>query len=406
MPLQRCFIVGVSVMALQACSDAGARQTATIRDSAGISIVESTLPAWRESDALALDTTPVVDIGGTDEPDYDLVQVGDALRLSDGRIAVFVNATANLRIYDSTGAHLLTAGRSGVGPGEFRAVETVERIAGDTILAYDYLLRRMNVITPDGEVVDSRGFMPTGQRAFLQPLARLSDGSWFTQAQIFSAGDHVAGTRRDSLTLLRVSAGLDSVVDTIGRFPSTEMYIQTGGGGKDRFVTFSLIPFGLSTRIATGGGRLYVGDPAKYEILGFGSGGKLERILRRPVERRAVDPAEVDRLKQQELAETEERWRKTVEDKWKNAPVATHHPAFGRMTVDAAGRLWVEDPKITPDDPGAASVFDPDGRLLGTVALPGNLRITEIGRDYLLGVWKDESDLEHVRLYRLTHGER
>ena len=395
-------IVALAVLiALQACSDAGARQTATVRDSAGISIVESTLPAWRDRDAWTLDTAPLVDIGGTDEPEYDLVQIGDAVRLSDGRIAVFTNATANLRIYDSTGAHLVTTGRSGDGPGEFRAVETVERVAGDTLLAYDYLLRRMNVISPDGEVVASHGFMPTGQQAFLQPLSRLPDGSWFTRAQIFSAGDDRAGVRRDSLTLLRVSAGLDSVLDTIGRFPSTEMYIQRGGAGKDRFITFSLIPFGLATRLATQGERIYVGDPASYEIRAFGADGMLERILRRPVERRAVDAAEVARLKEQELADTEERWRETVENKWKNAPVAAHHPAFASMTVDADGNLWVEEPKITPGDSGRASVFDPSGRLLGSIALPGTLRITEIGRDYVLGVWKDESDLEHVRLYRV-----
>ena len=388
------------VALVQACSDAGARQTATIRDSAGISIVESTLPAWREADALRLDSTPVIDIGGTDDPEYDLVQVSDAVRLSDGRIAVFVNATANLRIYDSTGAHILTAGRSGDGPGEFRAVETMERIAGDTLLVYDYLLRRMSVVTPEGDVVSTRGFMPGGQGAFFQPLARLSDGTWFTQAQVFGGTGDQAGARRDSLTLLRVSAGLDSVVDTIGRFPSTEMYVQRGGEGANRFITFSLIPFGLTTRITTGGGRIFVGNPERYEILGFTADGRLERIIRRPVERRPVDPAEVERLKQQELAESEERWRTTVENKWKNAPVATHHPAYGRMTMDAVGRLWVEEPKVTAEDPGSAAVFDPAGRLLGTVALPGNLRITEVGSDYLMGVWKDESDLEHVRMYR------
>jgi len=397
----RTITLAALIAGLQACSDAGARQTATVRDSAGVSIVESTLPAWNERDAWTLDTTPVVDIGGTDDPDYDLVQVGDAVRLSDGRIAVFTNATANLRIYDSTGAHLLTTGRSGDGPGEFRAVETLERLPGDTLLAYDYLLRRMSVISPEGEVVASHGFMPTGQQAFLQPLSRLPDGSWFTRAQVFSAGDDRAGVKRDSLTLLRVSPGLDSALDTIGRFPSTEMFIQRGGSGEGRFITFSLIPFGLATRIATHGARIYVGDPGSYEIRAFRADGTLERILRRPVERRAVDPAEVTRLKEQELAATEERWRRTLEDKWKNAPVATHHPAFASMTVGADGDLWVEEPKVTPDDPGRASVFDPDGRLLGSVPLPGNLRITEIGRDYLLGVWKDESDLEHVRLYRV-----
>ena len=47
------------------------------------------------------------------------------------------------------------------------------------------------------------------------------------------------------------------------------------------------------------------------------------------------------------------------------------------------------------------TVFDPRGRMLGTIETPGSGRVTEIGEDYLLGIWTDELDVEQVRMYRL-----
>ena len=47
-------------------------------------------------------------------------------------------------------------------------------------------------------------------------------------------------------------------------------------------------------------------------------------------------------------------------------------------------------------------VFDPTGRWLGPVRMPTGLRITDIGSDYVLGVWRDADDVEHVRMYELV----
>lgn len=223
-----------------ACADAGARQTAIITDSAGVSIVESREAAWEEGDEWRLDTVPAVTIGGEEEgePAYDLLQVSDVVRLGNGSIALINNGTSDIRLYDAAGRHVRTVGRAGDGPGEFRAMETLDRSAGDTLHTYDYLLRRLSTIAPDGAFLGSKPLRAGVEGAFLQPLARLPDGSWASTAQVFSA-DGEAGVRRDSLTVLRISAGFDSIADTIGRFPATEMYISRGGEGANRFVTFS-----------------------------------------------------------------------------------------------------------------------------------------------------------------------
>ena len=46
-------------------------------------------------------------------------------------------------------------------------------------------------------------------------------------------------------------------------------------------------------------------------------------------------------------------------------------------------------------------VFDPDSRWITTLTLPLSLEMSDIGEDYILGVWKDDLDVEYVRMYAL-----
>ena len=57
-----------------------------------------------------------------------------------------------------------------------------------------------------------------------------------------------------------------------------------------------------------------------------------------------------------------------------------------------------------PASSGLHDVFRPDGVYLGTVKLPHDLRITEIGGDYILGVVRDEMDVQYAWMYGLARG--
>src|SRR5690606_23746461 len=109
-------------LALSACGgDTGEEEVRDIavRDSAGISIVESGRAPSRPF--LMLDTSAVVEIGETldENPDYQLFQVASALRLSGGTIVVANRGSHQLKLYDSTGRFVRNMGRKGGGPGEF-----------------------------------------------------------------------------------------------------------------------------------------------------------------------------------------------------------------------------------------------------------------------------------------------
>lgn len=55
-------------------------------------------------------------------------------------------------------------------------------------------------------------------------------------------------------------------------------------------------------------------------------------------------------------------------------------------------------------DPVAWTVFDPAGILLGTVKIPADIDVYSIQNDNVLVLWKDDLDVQHVRLYRLNKG--
>jgi hypothetical protein len=55
--------------------------------------------------------------------------------------------------------------------------------------------------------------------------------------------------------------------------------------------------------------------------------------------------------------------------------------------------------------PTSWRVFDKAGKWLGTVTLPARFNPMDIGTDYVLGLWRDEDDVEHVRMYRLNTSE-
>lgn len=75
------------------------------------------------------------------------------------------------------------------------------------------------------------------------------------------------------------------------------------------------------------------------------------------------------------------------------------------MRVSPQGHLWVRQPG-EPGGPVAWIVYDLEARPIGRVTTPAGFEIHEIGRDYVLGVGRDEMDVEYVEFYTLEGAER
>lgn len=148
------FVLGVAVC-LAACGDRTA--------SGGDARATAELEAW------ALSASPRVEIGVAEGEDpYQLYDVTSAARLPDGRIVIANNGSREVRFFDADGRFLLQVGGRGDGPGEYRQVDRVRLVPGDTLLVFDggWGQRRTTAIDPEtGEylgIVD----MPT---AYLFP---------------------------------------------------------------------------------------------------------------------------------------------------------------------------------------------------------------------------------------------
>lgn len=88
-------------------------------------------------------------------------------------------------------------------------------------------------------------------------------------------------------------------------------------------------------------------------------------------------------------------------DAYMQMPLPEIMPAFQSLLVDDLGWLWAELYRPVETDQPEWMVFDPEGRAHGILKTPKGLRIYHIGRDFVLGSWRDELDVDHVRRHRL-----
>ncbi len=207
--------------------------------------------------------------------------------------------------------------------------------------------------------------------------------------------------QRDTIGVVHLTAHFDSITAVLGRFPGTDQYIMTHGEGRQQTLRSLGVPFGLETSVGVRGSSVWIGDAARYEAQAYRPDGKLSRIFRSTAGRRVVSSTEIARAKQAELQAAGPQAAEAIEGRWQVVPAPQRHPAFGGMVVDGRGRIWMIASKVVPTDRSEVTIFDSDGRFTGTVTLPPHFTPTDIGADYILGIWTDVDDLEHVRLYKL-----
>lgn len=371
-----------------------------VRDSAGVVIVENTVGAWSEGASWRLSDVPLVDIGVLEgDPSYQLFQVAGALRLTDGRIVVANRGTNELRFYDAVGVYLGASGRKGGGPGEFENLSWLGRLGSDSLLAYDSRHFRVSMFDSAGRFVRSFALPQVEARGFPTPLGLFSDGSLLVVSwRVFSTTmDLRTGVYRDSVPYFRYGVE-GALIDTLGSFPSGEYYLKVRGGG----FSVNVLPFARWPRAVVHGDRLFLGTGERYEVVLYAADGSLERLIRKAHANLRVTQEDIAAYKQEQLERArDENWRREQEALLAEIPFPETMPAYSRLLVDEEGHLWVEDYRRPGDEEPRWSVFDPNGRLLGTVPMPPKFGPVQIGGDFVLGRWVDDFEVEHVRLYAL-----
>lgn len=398
--LRAAFAAALALLGAACGGDASAAGPA-VRDSAGIRIVQTEQPTWRDGQGWRVAAEPLLDVGAAEgDANQQFARVADALRLSDGTLLVADGQVNELHAFDARGRYLRTLARAGGGPGEFAGLDKLYLLPGDTVAAFDYRGPRLSFFAPTGAVARSVNLGPVDGRLPPRPLGVFADGSLLVAPMYNPMFTNSPRPSRDTVTLARYSAaGAQSA--SLGRVPGEETVtlVSTAGEG---FGMRSRVPFGLATWFAVHGTRMLVADKARYELVERGPDGAVVRLVRRAGPREAVTQPDREGYLEERRAgiSRTDRLYAAHERMLASLPFPERKGYFAGLRMDSGGNAWVErHPAPGADTPW--DVFDPEGRLLGTVTTPAGLRVTQIGADFVVGVWTDELDVPHVRVHRI-----
>jgi hypothetical protein len=385
-------------------SERPAESSVVVTDSAGITIVANGV--LDDSRNLLASSSPALQLGvvaGAEE--MQLYRVADVKRLSDGAIAVANGGSRELRIYNADGSHRATAGGAGRGPSEFRYPSSVTVLPGDTIQIEDFMDRVY--FTANGDYV-RRESADRGALAALWAANGGSSegGSWLADGTFFAPVYHwdqkppsPGPLARPNMTFVRVSSDL-AAVDTLGEFGGIlQQYVEVGG---ERGVVATVPPFATNTSWALGSadGTVVAGDNAAPQIDRFLPDGS-HMIVRWSAPVESVSAPEIEAWKDlQRNAEWTQGQLPALERAWAAMDVPETKPYYGRVATGSDGTIWV-GPAEYDGQSTTLRAFSRDGRFQGTVSVPGRFTPYDSGPGWMLGILRDENDVELVQVFEL-----
>ena len=198
---------------------------------------------------------------------------------------------------------------------------------------------------------------------------------------------------RDQIELLRLDADA-SVLNSLATLPGSEALDAVGitaVGGRLQFGG-STAPF-RNTLIVIGADNIYVATGDRFEILVFPPEGGSPDVISKDYELR---PFTLDDFIEF-LAGT--RYADRIPDRSiRDWPKDQTRPAIVSLQVDDDGNLWAEEGREDPYAASIWSVFDPSGAYITKVTMPLRFRPFDIRTESVLGVWRDDLDVEYVQL--------
>lgn len=405
-------------MVLVACTDASpgqAQSNAVVRDSAGVAIVESEAPDLNGTPTWSVSAEPTWSVGVVaGNPAEQFFNVTDARLLPDGRLLVVDGGAKELRFFDAAGVHLFTTGGEGDGPGEYQGFSLTARpYPGDSIVVYDTGNGRVSFLEPDGTFGRSISLFGSGMSMSggvgvgggaperVELIEVFDDGSFLARVagRPFTSADstHVARQSEEHLRLSPAGETLDS----LGAVSGSELFVYAMPGG----VSVSNLAFGRTTAVDVHGGRVMVGENDGFSIEARSTGGTVERILRVVDEAsRLVPESAIEANREERLG----RFRGTpfgagIEEQVEATPYPETLPAYRAILSNGSDLLWVERTPEPGDEPteGIWYAFGEDGGVVGWMRTPASLEVTQIGADFLIGIYTDELDVDSVRMYSI-----
>jgi 6-bladed beta-propeller len=361
---------------------------------------------------------PTVDYASTGQGSSAIRLVGTALTLpetadcsfngirgivlqSTGRLVVANAGNLELCIFGPDGQFIRRIGRTGGGPGEYRAIQGVQRLRADSLLVYDPSLHRVSILDPEGHFVRSVPLSaPSEALGSVVVVASLTDGTFVVGYSEFRTG----APRPEAVTFTQRVYRYDSsgrLLGPIGQFFASEHFVQSAPPSMGGIAYWNRA-FGRQWSIAPVAHGFVAGEGSDFTVMQYGPTGApvlLHRLARQP---RAVTPEDIATYRQLSLATTRPQDAVLEQRRLDEMPYPRTFPTYRRLLTDPKGRIWLE---IYPT-PGEQSsdwvVLDPPAKRASSITLPPRFQLQAVGVSMLCGVLRDADDLETVRCFGVT----
>ena len=367
-----------------------------VRDSAGVRIVEyAGVPEVEAPFTLAAE--PLYR-HGANPGDYEF-QFVDAGRLSpDGSAVVAWYSEVIVLSPDGTTHEVLA--RAGEGPGEVISPYAVFVLGRDSVLVPDDRQSRLTLFVGDSvaRIVSLPraahfGVVGIGSSGELMMMDRYPHRLWIDIEEEWLAGH---------MTLFDIETG---ALDTVASY---DHYPRQRSGQTPPIIR----PIGDVTVAA---GRFVYTRSDRPEITWRLPDGRVEQITRwrpgpnllaeellehgeaynRTLGRRhyGVSDARLEEIIQEDM----DRYRAMI-----GQPI----PFFSTPFADADGNIWLPSYRPAyPEEGSPYTVISPDGEWLGQVETPPRFRILDVSGALVLGVLRDDLDIQNVVVYELTSAQ-
>ena len=339
---------------------------------------------------------PLLTIGAEGNSDYEFVALGATHRLSTGDLVVTDWQSPTIRIFSPQGQLLRKLGRKGSGPGEFQAVHDLF-VAGDTLIAYDWHLRRLTRLLPAGTILGTQPIQPSAGLP-VDLVARLRDGQWLVTTAHMPNWSHGHGVYRDTLQVgVLASTASGPIAWLATSYSGMTMFAYMPSQDQTRWVVGPL-PLAAATLVRTSGDTILVGDTSISELMRWRADGTPLSPVKLPLPTQPDLRPFLDARRDEDLAQPgAERQKPYI-----LASYDAHRPLprYRDFLVASNGDIWVRLFERTPPDSSRYLVLSATGTVRARVSLASKSRILAVESPWLLVSVTNEDDLQALAVIR------
>ena len=399
------------VVIVTACGGGAGGTGFTVRDSAGVELVEMSGGSVADVPALAL--REELRIGTVDgPPELQFFRVSAIANASDGTIYVADGGNHVIRKFTPDGTFLIEFGGEGEGPGKFPRGPWDLSVLGDTVVAVDRLI---HVFSKDGTLIDAVRPRLAGRGPDVWQLDATKAG-WFVNTR---SGRFMTREGRGPFSDTSYVDQFEHVSGTLGAtmfgYPRETNYILHGG-----FYVQPLLEPTPHHSVNTDG-KVYYAAGAKYEIEVWSPVESVEHrgmtLTRRITASVPPLPITTDLI---------DLYLDQANESLENVPNvgegaimreirlkdrlelerSEYRPVIGRLFASTTGellaeRLDLDENPFRTDNPTIWDLIGADGVIEGRVTLSDRFRPMALTSRGLLGVLRDAFDVQYVVRYRI-----